>query len=114
MASRKLEQIIGQRVLAGDLAPNRRRYPWHSLCLAGAAILMVASIFLPYWSLDLAAPQYPKGLRIHAYVDRVEGDVVEIDAWNHYIGLPSPLRNSDTSNSLTEKPSFSMSFLVLG
>jgi hypothetical protein len=88
MASKKLEQGISPRASTENLVRNRLRYPWPSLCLAGAAILMIASIFLPYWSLDLAAPQYPNGLRIHAYVDRVEGDVVEIDAWNHYIGLP--------------------------
>jgi copper chaperone NosL len=88
MTSRKIEQIIGPRASTEELAPHRLRYSGPSLCLAGAAILMIASIFLPYWSLNLAAPQYPNGLRIHAYVDRVEGDVVEIDTWNQHIGMP--------------------------
>jgi copper chaperone NosL len=87
MASRKFELIMGPRAPTKDLEPNRLRYLWPSLCLAAAAILMIASIFLPYWSLVLAAPQYPDGLRISAYVDRVEGDVAEIDAWNQYIGI---------------------------
>ena len=33
------------------------------------------------------APQYPKGLVVHAYINRMEGDVDEIDGLNHYIGM---------------------------
>jgi hypothetical protein len=63
------------------------RYLWPTLCLAGAAILIIISIFLPYWSLVLHAPQYPQGLVVHAYVNHLEGDVSEIDGLNHYIGM---------------------------
>jgi hypothetical protein len=35
----------------------------------------------------LHAPQYPQGLVVHAYLDRLEGDVQEIDGLNHYIGM---------------------------
>ena len=40
-----------------------------------AAVLLVISIFMPYWRLTLNAPQYPKGLTIQAYLNRLEGDV---------------------------------------
>jgi hypothetical protein len=35
----------------------------------------------------LEAPQYPKGLKVTVYVNRLTGDVSEIDGLNHYIGM---------------------------
>lgn len=93
MASKKrvpsgvLEQIIGPRTPAEEWSAHRMRYLWPTVCLVGAAILLIISIFMPYWSLVLHAPQYPKGLTVHAYVNRLEGDVREIDGLNHYIGM---------------------------
>ena len=87
MASKKFEKILGPRTPADDFAAHRMRYLWPTLCMVGAAILLIISIFLPYWSLVLHAPQYPKGLMVSAYVNRVEGDVFEIDGLNHYIGM---------------------------
>jgi hypothetical protein len=52
-----------------------------------AAILIVVSVFFPFWSLVLHAPQYPRGLVVNAYINRLEGDVQEIDGLNHYIGM---------------------------
>ena len=87
MASKKFEQIIGPRTPADPSAAQGMRYRWPTLCMAGAAILLIISIFLPYWSLVLHAPQYPKGLVVHAYVNHLDGDVSEIDGLNHYIGM---------------------------
>ena len=53
-----------------------------------AALLLITSIFLPYWSLTLKAPQYPKGLKVSVYVNHLDGDVREVDALNHYLGMP--------------------------
>jgi hypothetical protein len=63
------------------------RYLIPPLLFGAAALLLVSSIFLPYWQLTLHAPQYPKGLTVQAYVNRLEGDVGEIDGLNHYIGM---------------------------
>lgn len=87
IASDKLQQIIGPRAPAEELAARRMRYLWPTLCMAGAAVLIIISIFLPYWSLVLHAPQYPKGLVVNAYINHLEGDVREIDGLNHYIGM---------------------------
>ncbi len=54
-----------------------------------AALLLVTSLFAPYWRFTLTAPQYPNGLRVQAYVNRLTGDVSEIDGLNHYLGMPS-------------------------
>jgi copper chaperone NosL len=87
ISTAKLQRIIGPRAPAEELAAHRLRYLWPSLCLAGAAILIITSIFLPYWSLVLHAPQYPKGLVVNAYINHLAGDVREIDNLNHYIGM---------------------------
>ena len=83
----KFQQIVGPRAPVQEIAANRMRYLWPTICLAGAAILLIISIFLPYWSLVLHAPQYPDGLVVYAYVNHLEGDVREIDGLNHYIGM---------------------------
>lgn len=58
-----------------------------SLLLVIAALLIVASLFFPWWRLDFFAPQYPEGLYITVYPDRLEGDLANINALNHYIGM---------------------------
>ncbi len=57
--------------------------------IIGAAALMIVSIFLPYWNIVLRAPQYPKGLSVDVFVNRMEDEraVQEVDGLNHYIGM---------------------------
>jgi copper chaperone NosL len=83
----RLEQILGPRVSVEEVARGRMRFLLPTLCLAFAAFLLIISIFLPYWKLTLHAPQYPEGLHVHAYLNRLTGDVHEIDGLNHYIGM---------------------------
>ena len=59
-----------------------------SALLMLAALLLIISVFLPYWSMTLQAPQYPQGLKTEVYVNQLAGDVDEIDALNHYLGMP--------------------------
>lgn len=87
MMAENLEHILGPRVPAEEIRANRTRYLIPTLLFIAAAILLVSSIFLPYWRLTLHAPQYPGGLTVQAYVNRIEGDVSEIDTLNHYIGM---------------------------
>ena len=87
MATEKSRQIFGPRASREAWRAHRMRYIWPTLCLAGAAIMLIISIFLPYWSLVLHAPQYPGGLVVYSYVNHLEGDVGEIDSLNHYIGM---------------------------
>jgi copper chaperone NosL len=83
----RIDRIVGPRAPADEVEARRVRYLLPTLFLVGAAVLIIVSIFLPYWSLVLHAPQYPQGLVVHAYLDRLEGDVQEIDGLNHYIGM---------------------------
>ena len=52
-----------------------------------AAVLLVVTYFLPLWTMTLKAPQYPEGLHLTAFGDRMEGDLREINSLNHYVGV---------------------------
>ncbi len=57
------------------------------LLLLLATALLVISIFVPIWSIELAAPQYPEGLGLLIFADKIGGDVNIINGLNHYIGM---------------------------
>lgn len=57
------------------------------LLLVLASILLAVSIFIPIWRIDLDAPQYPEGLRLFIYADKLGGNVDIINGLNHYIGM---------------------------
>lgn len=59
------------------------------LLLWVAAAFLLVSIFLPYWQMTLHAPQYPGGLHVHVFANKLVGDIHEIDGLNHYIGMRS-------------------------
>jgi hypothetical protein len=58
-----------------------------SALLMLAALMLMVSVFLPYWSMTMTAPQYPKGLKVDVYINHLEGDMREIDELNHYLGM---------------------------
>lgn len=79
----------GVKVVLPDGSTRRLTdYLLPSALLMLAATLLMLSIFLPYWRMTMHAPQYPKGLTVDVYVNRLEGDVSEIDELNHYLGMP--------------------------
>lgn len=82
-----MESVVGPRVSPQEFRAHRWRYLLPSGLLLLAAGLLTYSFFLPYWGMKLYAPQYPKGLKVVAYLNRLEGDVREIDGLNHYIGM---------------------------
>lgn len=85
--SNQIEKIIGPRAPRGLEDHERRQFHLPNILLGIAAILLLASMFFPYWKMTLKAPQYPGGLSIEVYVNRMTGDVREIDGLNHYIGM---------------------------
>lgn len=86
---KELEMVVGPRIPQDLLKQERKRFLLPTIFLGGAALLLLISVFLPYWSLTLHAPQYPGGLEVKLYVNHVTGDVDEIDGLNHYIGMRS-------------------------
>ncbi len=82
-----IRSLIGPRVPLEELDSHRGRYLAPTLVFMLARVLLLVSIFFPYWHMDLDAPQYPNGLYLTAYVNHLSGDVKEIDGLNHYIGM---------------------------
>src|SRR5690606_16475600 len=59
--------------------------------VALAAVLLVPAFFLPLWTINLEAPQYPEGLGMDIMVNTIRGqgewDLQNINGLNHYIGM---------------------------
>ena len=50
-------------------------------------IALVVSIFVPLWSIYLEAPQYPEGLAMYLWANKITGEYEIINGLNHYIGM---------------------------
>ncbi|MBM3854421.1 MAG: hypothetical protein FJ399_14930 [Verrucomicrobia bacterium] len=55
--------------------------------IAAAALLLGATYVLPVWQIRLWAPQYPEGLLMNIWLNRISGDYEIINGINHYIGM---------------------------
>ena len=55
--------------------------------LAICAICLGIAIFVPLWRIELSAPQYPEGLMLQIFPDKLGGQVEIINGLNHYIGM---------------------------
>lgn len=86
---RIMRAIIGPSVPEDERRNHSIRYGTPGFLLLVARILILMSLFLPYWHMELHAPQYPENLHLVAYVNMLDGDVEEIDGLNHYIGMRS-------------------------
>lgn len=57
------------------------------ILVAFASGALIAVFFLPAWRIDLFAPQYPEGLSMYIWINKLSGDVEIINGLNHYIGM---------------------------
>ncbi len=55
--------------------------------IALCSLAIIASYFVPIWRIDLFAPQYPEGLMMNIWFNKLTGDVDIINGLNHYIGM---------------------------
>ncbi|HVU53838.1 MAG TPA: nitrous oxide reductase accessory protein NosL [Puia sp.] len=51
------------------------------------SLVMFTVLGLPIWKIELSAPQYPEGLTLKIFADRIGGDVDIVNGLNHYIGM---------------------------
>jgi hypothetical protein len=79
-----------------------------------AALLLMTSMFLPYWSMTLFAPQYPDGLQVNVYVNQLEGDVREVDSLNHYLGMPRLDEGGQLERSISRFSIVALGLLLMG
>ena len=90
---------VGRPAGGTGALPSAPHWLTRGLLLTAAAILL-GSLAGPYWTMRVKAPQYPKGLSLVVYANRLEGDVREIDLLNHYIGMRPLERGAKTERRL--------------
>lgn len=88
------DRLFGPRIPAD--AQDRARYRLPTGLFMSAMLVLLVSLFFPYWVLKLDAPQFPGGLQVSAYVNRLEGhidpvtnsnDLDQLNELNHYVGM---------------------------
>lgn len=84
-----IDRVLGPRVPREEFSRHSFRYGAPGFLMLTARVLLLVSLFLPYWHMELQAPQYPDGLHMTAFLNALTGDVAEIDGLNHYIGMRS-------------------------
>ena len=56
-----------------------------------AALMLLGLYFMPFWTINMSAPQYPEGIGMYIHIDDVTGhnrhDLQSINTLNHYIGM---------------------------
>lgn len=57
------------------------------IIVAIASLLLITTYFLPVWFIFLIAPQYPEGLSMQIWLNKITGQVDIINGLNHYIGM---------------------------
>lgn len=64
---------------------------WSRILILVASLALGLTYFLPIWTIDLDAPQYPEGLGMVIRINTIEGqkehDLTNINNLNHYIGM---------------------------
>lgn len=56
-----------------------------------SSLLLLGTYFVPIWKIDLNAPQYPEGIGLRIWLNKITGvhefDLDNINKLNHYIGM---------------------------
>ena len=59
--------------------------------ILGIGLLLLSLYFLPLWSIRLVAPQYPEGMGMYLWTNKITGhsefDLTNINLLNHYVGM---------------------------
>jgi len=79
------------------------------ILLIASSLAMIAAFFTPIWMIDLEAPQYPEGLGMQIWINKITGDLNTINGLNHYIGMKKI--EPDSIKELTIMP-YILAFLI--
>lgn len=60
---------------------------WVRIAVFTCGALLLITLVLPLWRIELDAPQYPEGLVLKIYPHKLGGDVEIVNGLNHYIGM---------------------------
>jgi copper chaperone NosL len=85
------------------------------LQLAAALVLLLIFLF-PIWRITLVAPQYPDGISLYIWLNKLTGDtpgtIQNINILNHYVGMQ--YIEADSFKELVYFPYIIISFCFLG
>ena len=91
----------------------RRYLP--SILISVAGLLLLILFFKPLWKIILLAPQYPEGVEMHIYVNKIggkdPGTLQNVNILNHYIGM-KPIE-PDSIPELKYFPKIVWAFIIL-
>lgn len=86
-----------------------------SILMALAGLVMLVLYYLPLWQIILIAPQYPKGVKLFIYLNKLggpePGTLQNINILNHYVGMKPIIPESIPE--LTYLPWIVGAFIVL-
>lgn len=86
------------------------------LMILASILLLCLTFFFPIWKIDLIAPQYPEGIGIRIWLNKITGvneyDLENINKLNHYIGMKTIQPNSIPE--LKVMPFIVVFFVLLG
>lgn len=57
------------------------------LFLLISVIALAMTYFFPLWDIAIFAPQYPEGLYLKIWLNKISGDLNNINILNHYVGM---------------------------
>ncbi len=61
------------------------------ITVAIASLILILTFFFPIWQISLQAPQYPEGLGLNIWINKITGEnyhnLESINGLNHYIGM---------------------------
>lgn len=60
---------------------------FNRILLILAALALISAYYFPIWQIKLWAPQYPEGLGMQIWIDRLTGNISSINNMNHYVGM---------------------------
>jgi len=66
---------------------NNRLTGWGRIIIVLSSLALFAVLFFPIWQIQLSAPQYPEGLVLLIFPNKLGGNVDIINGLNHYIGM---------------------------
>ena len=75
-----------------------------------SALSLIILFFVPLWNISLEAPQYPEGLGMEIWINKITGDLNTINGLNHYIGMKTI--QPDSIQELKLMP-FIIGFIIL-
>lgn len=61
------------------------------IIICAASLILILTFFFPLWKINLEAPQYPEGIGLEIWINKITGqnpnDLDNINGLNHYIGM---------------------------